>query len=259
MHRTRLCLALVALCGFTLDWTASAASAAPASEPPATQPAATTQPARVADPKMAYALGLGLGERIRNRMKADNITADTQLILRGMIDGMNDLPALYPDEEMRAAIAHIEMKLRTEQAERMLKADPGFRKLAEANLERGRKFLKELSLLEGFESLPNGVLVKVRKPGNGPVVANARYLQVHVEVSLADGTFVHKTPDDKPVRMAALQILPAVLEAIREMHVGGHWQVAVPAELAFGLAGKPPLFGPNQALLIDVQLVAVEP
>jgi len=49
-----------------------------------------------------------------------------------------------------------------------------------------------------------------------------------------------------------------VLDAIRPMRVGSKWQIGLPPEQAHGLAGKPPIIGPNQALLVDVELLGVE-
>src|SRR4051794_5126688 len=75
--------------------------------------APATQPARKADPKMAYAVGLGMGQRLRDEMLRDGLTADNDLIVRGLVDGLNDLPSLYPEDEMMAAIAKIEATIRT--------------------------------------------------------------------------------------------------------------------------------------------------
>jgi FKBP-type peptidyl-prolyl cis-trans isomerase len=220
---------------------------------PATQPAP-----RKADPKMAYAVGLGLGQRLRETMLRDGITADHDLIVRGLVDGLNDLPSLYPDDEMMAAIAKIEATLRTRAAEKLVASDPSVRKLAEDNLARSRKFLEMNAKMTGVEILPGGVQVRVLKTGDGKVVGNSKWVIAKFEVALADGTVVDGTEDDKPRRVPTLRLPPPVLEAIRPMRVGSKWQIALPPEQAHGLAGKPPIIGPNQALMVDVELVGVE-
>ena len=41
------------------------------------------------------------------------------------------------------------------------------------------------------------------------------------------------------------------------MPVGSKWQLAIPAELAYG-ESAPPQIGPNQVLLFDVELVGIK-
>jgi FKBP-type peptidyl-prolyl cis-trans isomerase FklB len=42
------------------------------------------------------------------------------------------------------------------------------------------------------------------------------------------------------------------------MKQGDRWYVAIPASLAFGAAGHAPNVGPNEALVVDVELVEVK-
>lgn len=226
--------------------------------PPPPAPAPATQPVRTADPKMAYALGLGLGQRIHDALQRDGLSADQAMIVRGLIDGLNDLPALYPDDEMQAAIAHIEKVIRTRRAEQLIASDPSVKKLAEDNLKRSREFLAQNAKMTGVEVLDGGVQVRVLRPGDGKFVGNAKWLIARIEVSLADGTLIDPGQGDKPSRFPTLKLPPAVMEAVRPMRVGSKWQIALPPEQAHGLAGKPPLIGPNQALMIDVELLGVE-
>lgn len=248
MHR------IAVMCG--LVWlTACAVAPLRSAEPGAAPP--TTQPTREADPKMAYALGLGLGQRVREALIRDGITADNALIIRGMLDGLHDFPSLYPDDEMQAAIAQIEKTIRTRQMEKLMAADPAIKKLAADNLEKSRAQMAHLAKLTDVEELPGGVLVRVINRGEGAFVGNAKWIVGRFEVALADGTVVDPM-SDKPRRFPTLKLPPAVMEAIRPMRVGSRWRIALPPEQAFGLAGKPPTIGPNQALLLDVELTGLE-
>jgi FKBP-type peptidyl-prolyl cis-trans isomerase FklB len=42
------------------------------------------------------------------------------------------------------------------------------------------------------------------------------------------------------------------------MSVGAHWQIFVPAELAYGERGQPPRIGPNEALVFEIKLLEVK-
>ena len=42
------------------------------------------------------------------------------------------------------------------------------------------------------------------------------------------------------------------------MKEGGHWQIVVPANLAYGDRGIGNVIGPNETLLFDIELISVE-
>ena len=107
-------------------------------------------------------------------------------------------------------------------------------------------FLEQNAKLTGVEVLEGGVQVRVIKNGNGKFVGNSKWVTAKFETALADGTVVDSADEQKPRRFPTLRLPPAVLEAIRPMRVGSKWQIALPPEQAYGLAGKPPIIGPNQ-------------
>jgi FKBP-type peptidyl-prolyl cis-trans isomerase FklB len=42
------------------------------------------------------------------------------------------------------------------------------------------------------------------------------------------------------------------------MRVGDHWQIFVPAALAYGERGQPPRIGPNEALVFELKLISIK-
>jgi FKBP-type peptidyl-prolyl cis-trans isomerase FklB len=42
------------------------------------------------------------------------------------------------------------------------------------------------------------------------------------------------------------------------MKAGGRWLTAIPPDLAYGAAGQPPAIGPNETLLVEVELIEVK-
>ena len=224
---------------------------------PATQAAGapTTRPARQ-DPKLAYAAGLEFGRRLRTRLEEEGINrADGDLVLRGVIDGLNALPPLWSEEQVDQAIAAIESDIARRRAERAYAADPSFREMADENLKRGRRFLKENEASVGVRVLPGGIQLQVLRDGHDRVVGNATQITANFTVSLADGTLVRASETGHPLTIPTWRLLPAVRDAIHGMPVGAKWRLLIPAERAFGLAGKPPVIGPNQALAFELELV----
>ena len=52
--------------------------------------------------------------------------------------------------------------------------------------------------------------------------------------------------------------LKAGHEILPMMPAGSHWIVVVPPEMGYGEFGNPPLVGPNQALIFDLELAAIK-
>lgn len=234
--------------------------AGPAHAAPAPQAAGTpaTRPARQ-DPTLSYAEGLEFGRRLRARLEEEGIQrADGDLVVRGVIDGLNALPPLWPQEQVDQAIAAIQSDIARRRAEQAYAADPGFREMADENLKRGRRFLKENEACVGVRVLPDGIQLQILKEGHDRVVGNAKQITANFTVSLADGTLVRASEPGHPLTIPTWRLLPAVREAIHGMPLGAEWRLLIPAERAFGLAGKPPVIGPNQALAFELELVNAE-
>ncbi|HEX7349035.1 MAG TPA: FKBP-type peptidyl-prolyl cis-trans isomerase, partial [Rhodanobacteraceae bacterium] len=74
------------------------------------------------------------------------------------------------------------------------------------------------------------------------------------------GTVFANTEDrGKSVVFPVKYMIPGWREIITRMHVGDHWQVFVPPDLAYGIRGDPPRIGPNEALVFDIHLLGVKP
>jgi FKBP-type peptidyl-prolyl cis-trans isomerase len=210
------------------------------------------------DDRFSYATGYTFGSRIRERLMEDERTADTATIIKGVTDGLEGHDPAYPREEVEAAFAKVREVIEQRRAEKLYQHDPAFRKLADDNAAHSAKLLEHNGELAGVETMPNGVQVQIIEPGDGRVIGNATFVTGNFTVSLADGALVRASEPGKPSRVATANVLPALLEATRGMHVGAKWRVVLPPEQAYGLAGKPPVIGPNQAIQYELELVGAE-
>ena len=48
------------------------------------------------------------------------------------------------------------------------------------------------------------------------------------------------------------------VEALQLMKVGDKWRLFIPANLAYGPNGSPPVIGPNSALIFEVELLEIK-
>jgi FKBP-type peptidyl-prolyl cis-trans isomerase len=246
---------ILCLVGLGISRSAGAAEPNAVPEKPTTQP--TTQLAPV-DNQLAYAAGLDFGTELRDMLHSDHLTADQALVLRGVLDGLNALPPLYSQEEMDKASLRVQRYAANRRARESYASNPEFKRVADENLARSQALLKENGAIEGTETLPNGIQVKVLKDGTGRVLGNAKSMTVNCQITLADGTLVRSTEEGKPLTVQCSKMLPEVVAAMEGMQVGAKWKIVVPPEAAYGLGGKAPLIGPNQAIALVVELVNAE-
>lgn len=226
--------------------------------PSETQSAEATSVPRQAEAKFAYAAGLGIGRRLRDMMREDGLSADHDLILRGVRDGLESRPTPYPEDEMEQAVSRIEAAVRQRRAEKQYAEDPNFRKMADENLQNSRDALARAASMYGVQTLPSGLLVQVLKPGDGRFVAAAPTIKANYTLSLADKTVVRSSDPGVPAIVHLSRLPSALAEVIQEMRVGSKCRIALPPEQAYGLGGLPPVIGPNQGLLLEFEIIGID-
>jgi FKBP-type peptidyl-prolyl cis-trans isomerase FklB len=204
--------------------------------------------------ELAYGVGYYLGLEVREGLAADGVDADPGLIHAGFQDGLLDRPSRWSEEELEAVLqaVHEEMQRRTVQ--RLLLEDPDFRLLHDENLARSNAYLAENRERPGVRELDSGIQYEVLATGAGDSpksddVAIVNFTAAHInglEFESSDGHLVEMN-----------DTLPGARILLAAMSVGDTWRVVVPPDLAYGPAGDPPLVGPNEALVLEVELLEV--
>jgi FKBP-type peptidyl-prolyl cis-trans isomerase len=83
---------------------------------------------------------------------------------------------------------------------------------------------------------------------------------VYYKGQLIDGKVFDSTEPGLPARFTTNKLIPGWTEALQLMREGDHWQLVIPANLAYGTRGAGDgLIPPGQVLVFDLQLLKVEP
>jgi FKBP-type peptidyl-prolyl cis-trans isomerase len=105
---------------------------------------------------------------------------------------------------------------------------------------------------------PSGLQYRILRSGTGKRPGGNDVVRLTYGIRLINGTLVDSTSPVLPATLAMSSVgLAGLAEALSLMHVGDHWQLAIPSNLGFG--GKGAMNGaipPDQALLVDVTLVS---
>jgi FKBP-type peptidyl-prolyl cis-trans isomerase len=215
--------------------------------PKPTEPQGADQTLATDAQKISYIMGVNIG----SQMKADEFALDSAAFLRGVEDVMAGNKPQLSDEEANTVVqAYQEKRRAAAEAERQ--------QAAQTNLEAGQKYLAENAKREGVQVLASGLQYRVLREGSGRTPAADDTVEVHYRGTLTDGTEFDSSYARKETETFGVsQVIPGWVEALQLMQEGDKWELAIPAELAYGPGGSGGAIGPNQVLLFEVELIKV--
>jgi len=213
------------------------------------------QPLKDQKEKRSYALGVEVGNTIRNR----SVDVDQAVLFQGIKDALSGGRALLSQEEVRAVLvdlqAELKRKLDAAEAEKVLAAS----KLAEKNKSEGETFLTANKTKAGVVTLESGLQYKILKAGIGKRPSSDDTVVCNYRATFVDGTEFNTTyKENKPVTFPLKQIIKGWQEALQLMPVGSKWQLFVPSQLAYGSRGSGSVIGPDATLIYEVELLEVK-
>lgn len=130
---------------------------------------------------------------------------------------------------------------------------------AQADGADGKAFLKENQSKPNVVVLADGLQYKIIKKGTGPKPKAEDTVTVSYEGKRVDGTeFDNSKNHGGSVSFPVSGVIRGWTEALQLMPSGSIWELYIPAELAYGEEGAPPVIGPNQALVFKVHLLSVQ-
>lgn len=206
--------------------------------------------------RTSYAIGYDLGVATLDRLQMDGVSFDRASLMQGFDDAMNGAEPVYPAEELDAALSVLQREVATRIAEARMEADPVFRALIEQNRKASSEFIAAFAAKENSVKLPSGVVYEAVSSGDGPSPEADDTVRVSFRARLRDGTLIG---DERELVVRLDGMIDGAQEAIMSMHVGDRRIVAIPPELAFGIGGREPDIGPNEAIIADVELLGIEP
>jgi FKBP-type peptidyl-prolyl cis-trans isomerase len=228
----------------------AAATAQPAPAAPPAQPSAAPsgKPESLYD-KASYIIGLNLGKSL----KANDIQANIDLIVKGLRDGLGGGQALLTDEDMQATMQALQQQV-TAQQEAKRKA------LGEKNKVEGEAYLAKNKEKPGVKTTASGLQYEVLTEGTGPMPKATDSVTVNYKGTLVDGTVFDSSYDRKePMTIPLNQVVPGWTEGLQLMKVGSKYKLYIPSALGFGERGSGPTIGPNAALIFEVELLSIAP
>ncbi len=198
--------------------------------------------------KYSYASGFILANQLASQLQATGLTdIDADAFAAAMADVLAGRDPQLDIQTMKTAL--------DKQRDLIVGQN---QKKAEAALARGKAFQEKNSEVEGVTVLENGLQYQVIKAGDGAQPKATDTVEVHYHGTLVDGTvFDSSVQRGTPASFPLDGVIPGFREAITRMKTGAKWKVVLPHDLAYGESGAPPKIGPNETLVFEIELIAI--
>jgi FKBP-type peptidyl-prolyl cis-trans isomerase FklB len=196
-------------------------------------------------------VGYVLGQQIGSDFKNQGISIDLESFFDSFKNAYNGEPSKMSQEEMATVMQAFQTEMQAKHQEKMMAE-------AAVNLEAGTKFLDNNKNAEGITTLESGLQYRVVTKGSGKKPAATDTVETHYEGKLIDGNvFDSSYQRGETTKFPVNAVIPGWTEALQLMEEGSKWELFIPASLAYGEAGSPPVIGPNSTLIFDVELISV--
>ena len=198
--------------------------------------------------KISYSIGLNIGRNF----KSQGIDANPDLVGAAIRDVLKGNKPLLTEEEAMAVLGNFQKEMRAKQ---MAKASES----GDKNKKEGVAFLAANKTKDGIKTTASGLQYKVIKAGTGKIPKATDTVKTHYAGTLIDGTeFDSSIKRGEPATFPVGGVIKGWTEALQLMPVGSKWQLFIPADIAYGEPGRPPVIGPNATLIFDIELLSIE-
>jgi len=125
--------------------------------------------------------------------------------------------------------------------------------------QANQTFLAANAKKSGVHVRPSGLQYRIIRNGFGKTPHATDSVEVLYKGTLINGKVFDQTEPQLPAKFVVNHVISGWTEALEIMREGDEWELVIPANLAYGARGAPPVIPPNQTLVFDVQLMKVTP
>lgn len=193
--------------------------------------------------KASYGVGLQMGQQLKGMFPGVSLAA----ACAGIEEAFNGAAPRVPNEEINAAIQLIQQQLEQGKAEE-----------AKQFAAEGEAYLKKNAERPEVTVTESGLQYEVLVSGDGEKPTANSSVRTHYRGTLIDGTeFDSSYSRNEPTEFPVGGVIAGWTEALKLMPVGSKWKLFIPYQLAYGERGAGGAIGPYQALVFEIELLAI--
>jgi FKBP-type peptidyl-prolyl cis-trans isomerase FklB len=194
--------------------------------------------------KVSYGFGLQFG----NQLMQNNFEGlDLDAVYQGLRNVYSGDGSQLSESALNNAYEAVGNK-------RKAAAESQAKKLAEL----GARFLEENAKRDGVTVTESGLQYEILEAGTGAKPGPKATVKTHYHGTFIDGKVFDSSIDrNEPAEFGVNEVVKGWTEALQLMPTGSKWRLALPAELAYGEAGSPPIIPGNSVLVFELHLMDI--
>ena len=193
--------------------------------------------------KASYGVGMQMGQQLKGAFKEVSLAA----AIAGLKDGFNNQPPRIEGDAINAAFQEIQAAMAAES-----------KAAAAEHSKEGEAFLTENAKRDGVTVTESGLQYEVLEAGSGDKPEATSTVRTHYRGTLINGDeFDSSYSRNEPTEFPVNGVIPGWTEALQLMEVGAKWKLFIPYQLAYGEQGAGGAIGPFQALVFEIELIAI--
>ena len=191
----------------------------------------------------SYGIGIQMGQQLKAAFADVSLAA----ALAGVKDAFNGDEQQLSNDQINEAFQVIQRQIEAEKAGDALLAS-----------KEGEAFLAENAKRQEVTVTDSGLQYEVLTEGDGDTPTTSAKVRTHYRGTLIDGTQFDSSYDrGQPAEFPVTGVIAGWTEALQKMKVGSKWKLYIPYQLAYGERGAGGAIGPYQALIFDIELLAI--
>lgn len=193
---------------------------------------------------VSYGLGWQFGRHLLTH-NFDGLSMEE--VIAGMRDCFEDKASPYTDEQAEEAFRVMTAKAQARHAEEAKQA-----------AATSQQFLADNAEKPDVTVTRSGLQYRVIEMGEGSKAGPLDSVRVHYHGMLTNGQVFDSSVERKvPVEFPVQEVIKGWTEAMQLFPMGTRVRLFVPADLAYGEMGKPPVIPGNAALIFDLELLEI--
>ncbi|MGS2716958.1 FKBP-type peptidyl-prolyl cis-trans isomerase [Eionea flava] len=191
----------------------------------------------------SYGIGLQMGDQLKGMFDGASLDA----ALAGLRHAFNGEKNIVSNEDINAAFTVIQERVK-EQQDAQAKEAAG----------EGEAFLAKNAERDDIHVTDTGLQYEIITQGDGELPSASSTVRTHYRGTLIDGTeFDSSYSRNEPTEFPVNGVIAGWTEALQLMPVGSKWKLYIPYNLAYGERGAGGAIGPYQALVFELELLAI--
>lgn len=193
--------------------------------------------------KASYGIGMQMGQQIRSAFEGVSLAA----AVAGIEDAFAGAAPRISGDEINAAFTEIQAAIKANES-----------KNAEEFAGEGEAFLADNAKQDGITVTDSGLQYQVLTTGDGDKPSASSTVRTHYRGTLISGEeFDSSYSRNEPTEFPVNGVIAGWTEALQLMTVGSKWKLFIPYQLAYGERGAGGSIGPYQALVFEIELLAI--